>query len=160
MPARNRLVDDLLLAALQQQSSSHPAVQVVNIGCGMVGGDTTHTSNSGQTCADMLMRQSAPKSCLHPLLDRTASPGGCTCPATSTGLMSTSPASSRQSSRALTKQALPPCQHSSSSNRNTKVPTSKTAAQEQVFRQHSFPCWFTAGNPCPLTSPRCPCPAA
>lgn len=50
VPARNRLVDDLLLAALQQLSSSHPAVQVVNIGCGMVGGDTTHFQPRTNMC--------------------------------------------------------------------------------------------------------------
>jgi O-methyltransferase involved in polyketide biosynthesis len=35
VPARNRLIDDLLMTALQQLSTTHTAVQVVNIGCGM-----------------------------------------------------------------------------------------------------------------------------
>lgn len=37
VPARNRLVDDLLLKAVQLLAEAgHKAVQVVNIGCGMV----------------------------------------------------------------------------------------------------------------------------
>jgi hypothetical protein len=37
VPARNRLVDDLLLEAVQLLAEAgHTAVQVVNVGCGMV----------------------------------------------------------------------------------------------------------------------------
>ena len=40
VPARNRLMDDLLLQTLQQLAAAgHEVVQVVNIGCGMVRAD-------------------------------------------------------------------------------------------------------------------------
>lgn len=45
VPARNRLMDDLMLEALQQLSSSHQAIQVVNIGCGMVSGALFRTGH-------------------------------------------------------------------------------------------------------------------
>jgi hypothetical protein len=49
VPARNRLIDDLLMTALQQLSTTHTAVQVVNIGCGMVSQTCSFSSAAVQS---------------------------------------------------------------------------------------------------------------
>lgn len=53
VPARNRLVDDLLLQAVQALAEAgHKAVQVVNIGCGMVRRQQSTMHVIGMGCGD------------------------------------------------------------------------------------------------------------